>query len=328
MKNVRTTSHQDLSAVAMRLVHSDTELLASLCDLRVADIGQLAIVLDRNAHALQRRLRILEQAKFVEVLARALTPRRGRPEHVLALTKAGREAVGATGGKALPDMKVHKEVRYVEHQLLITEFRVQLIQLQRFLPEIQVQYLSSTHAGLCAIEPSPKAIGTRSVPARGDARSVTFIPDGVFALTHRDAGKTLLFFLEADRGNEPLTSGDAQRPFLQSKISVYREYLLSERYKRFEAILNTPLKGFRLLIVLAGRARLAGLSELVRVEALTDFVWSTDVERLKDQGCWGPVWIMGGRLAEPPKSILFSRMPQPCPTTADLARNLMSESIR
>jgi len=328
MENVRATGHLDLSAVAMKLVHSDTELLGSLADLRVASIGQLAIVLDRTAHGLQRRLRILEQANLVEVLARALTPRRGRPEHVLALTKAGREALGVSGGKGSPEVKVHKEVRYVEHQLLITEFRVQLIQLQRFLPGIQVQYLSSTHAGLCRIEPSPRAIGTRSVPTRGDAPQVTFIPDGAFALTHQDAGKNLLFFLEVDRGNEPLTSGDAQRPFLQSKISVYREYLLSERYKRFETILNTPLKGFRLLIVLAGRARLAGLLELVRVEAVTDFVWSTDVERLKDQGCWGPVWIMGGRLAEPPQSILFSRMPQPCPTPGDLARNLVSESIR
>jgi len=131
-----------------------------------------------------------------------------------------------------------------------------------------------------------------------------------------------------DRGNEPLTSEDAQRPFLQSKISVYREYLLSERYKRFETILNTPRKGFRLLIVLAGRARLASLSELVRVEAVTDFVWSTDVERLRDQGCWGPVWIMGGRLEEPPQSILFSRMPHPCPTPGNLARKLMRESGR
>ena len=124
--------------MAMKLVHSDTEFLASLADLRVASIEQLAIILDRNAHALQRRLCILEQANLVEVLARALTPRRGRPEHVLALTKAGREALGVSGGRGSPDSKTHKEVRYVEHQLLITEFRVQLVQLQRFLPEIQV----------------------------------------------------------------------------------------------------------------------------------------------------------------------------------------------
>lgn len=53
----------------MVVVHSDIQILGCLANLRVATIQQLAIVLDRNSRALQRRLRSLQEAQLVEVLS-------------------------------------------------------------------------------------------------------------------------------------------------------------------------------------------------------------------------------------------------------------------
>jgi hypothetical protein len=301
----------------VRFVRSDSELLGALVDLRVASIQQLAIVLDRNAHGLQRRIRALLGTQLVEVLARAYTPRRGRPEHLLAATKSGRELLRESGVERWSDVKSHKEVRNIDHQLLITEFRVHLVQLQRFLPDFEVRYLSSHDVEAPGADATGKANDAGS-NARKRTRSEAFMPDVVFALTHRQLGKSLLFFLEADRGTEPLNSGNAERPYLLAKIATYRDYLLTEKYKRWESVVGAQLKGFRLLIVLAGRARTSGLAALVRGEPQGEFVWLTDAERLTVHGCWGPVWFAGGRLDAPPLSILGSKMPTPCPTPGEL----------
>jgi hypothetical protein len=140
----------------------------------------------------------------------------------------------------------------------------------------------------------------------------------VIALTHRELGKTLLFFLEVDRENQPLRSSSRPQGAVQRKIFNYQAYLRLERYRRYEQILQCRLIGFRLLILTCSPSHLAAICRLVRQAAPSDFIWLTDQESLLSRGIWAPIWVRGGRATEPPESILGTRMPNPCPAPTEL----------
>ncbi len=156
----------------------------------------------------------------------------------------------------------------------------------------------------------------RTDDGRGDW--VEFIPDGVFATTHEELRKTLLFFLEVDMGTEPLTRKRRSARNVRQKIINYRICFQSQRYKRYEKILKCQLRGFRVLFLTNHPTRLAALCRLVRDTPPSEFIWLTDHERMFAEGIWSPLWVRGGRDAEPLDSILGSKMSEPCPKPSDL----------
>ena len=137
-------------------------------------------------------------------------------------------------------------------------------------------------------------------------------------MTHAELGRTLLFFLEVDRGTEPRNSTRRDKSNLRQKIINYREYFTIQQYKRYEKIMKCELRGFRLLILTETSTRFAALCRLVRAVPPSDFVWLTDREKLLLQGLWAPIWAPGGKVSESPQSILGSKMPNPCLSPASL----------
>jgi hypothetical protein len=194
-----------------------------------------------------------------------------------------------------------------------------LVQLQRFLPAVAVRYFGQS---ACCSDEDPGSVDSvheRFNPEEaGDM--IEFTPDAVFSLTHRELEKTLLFFLEADRATEPLTSARGGGRGIYSKVAAYQAYLRVGQYKRYEDVLRTKLRGFRLLLLVDGATRLAALCRLVRETPPSDFIWLTSREQLIQSGCWAAIWTVGGRMTDPLQSILGTKMPQPCPTPSELAK--------
>jgi len=64
---------------------------------------------------------------------------------------------------------------------------------------------------------------------RLDGESVVFLPDAVFAITHAELKKSLLFFLEVDMGTETAASPRrVTRNDRRTKILLYRAYLANK----------------------------------------------------------------------------------------------------
>jgi hypothetical protein len=308
--------------MSLRLSDADAAILIALADYHVLTLAQLAIAVDRNSNSLRRRLRALADQGMINVLARRRPAFQGRPEHMVLLCEPGFDLLRACGRvprSAAWERDSVRRAQHTEHELLINDLRIQLVQIQRFLPAVVVRCFVQNP--LCPGE-HPDSVDSIHEKFQLDAtgEQIEFTPDGVFSLTHRELEKTLLFFLEADRATEPLTSARGGRG-LSAKLAAYQAYLSSDRYRRYEDILRAKLRGFRLLLLVDGAARFAAVCRLVRETPQSEFVWVTSREQLLHGGCWGPVWTVGGRITDPSQSILGTKMPVPCPTPPELARH-------
>ena len=91
-----------------------------------------------------------------------------------------------------PDKSYH-----IEHELLLNWFRVYLNYISEKIPDLTIDFISSTTPfvliksnGLPLISESFKQVN----------RYIDFIPDGVFSVISKEQNKSLLFFLEVDIG--------------------------------------------------------------------------------------------------------------------------------
>ena len=142
-----------------------------------------------------------------------------------------------------------------------------------------------------------------------------FLPDGVFGLTHRTVGKTLLFVLEVDCGTERLNSRQVRPQSIRGKIANYQDCFRSGRYKRCERAWNCALNGFRALFLAESASRLTALCRLVEDSPPSDFVWLTDLATLLDRGPAARIWARGGHLSATRHSILGSKAPAERPAS-------------
>ena len=302
--------------MAFRLMGKDHQLLACIAEHRVLNVIQISALCQRNARATHRRLGVLEGADLVRTRTSVFRRDRGRPETLLSLTERGVELLRSDG--TLPRDMPHERVAadgiaHQEHELLLNWFRVHLLWMERMIAPLSVQFLSAQSPFLMRGADRQSLILDSAPAAEEDGRAVTFIPDGVFCLVHRQLEKALLFFLEVDMGTESRASTKPNRPSVQQKIRNYQAYFRCGRYKRYESHWNCSFRGFRLLVLCNSAGRLGSLCPLVRQMPPSDFIWLTDQGRLEDLGAGAAIWARGGRLKEPLESILGSQMPEPLP---------------
>ena len=307
--------------MAFRFNETDQELLTSIAEHRVLSVSQLAILHRRNAEGLRRRLRVLRKQGLIELASRGFGGGQGRPENLVSLTESSVDCLKAKGvilAKVPCDRATAAKINCLEHELLINDFRVQLAQVQRALSAIKIQFFSPKSPLLPRLSHDKPLVRERIRADRESGAWIEFVPDGVFSMTHEELGKALLFFLEVDRGTEPLTRKRGSAENVRQKILNYQDYFQSGQYKRYEKILTCQLRGFRLLIVTDHPTHLATLNRLVLEMPPSDFIWLTDRGRMMSAGIWAPIWAHGGRDAEPLESILGTKTPEPCPKPSDL----------
>lgn len=306
--------------MAFRLRQGDRRILETIADYRVLRVRQLAVLFQRNVQALRRRLQELADQGLVLIASPGFGPKRGRPERLLSLGPEGVSMLKTSGvlDHGLPDEGASADgIRCLDHQLLVNDFRVHLAQMQHLLPGLSVDFLSP-----CSC-PVPRHNGLPIVPERVlvDERTdqwLEFTPDGVFAVTHAELGKTLLFFLEADRGTETLVSSQRPGEDIRRKLVNYQTYFRRGGYRRYEGIWNCRLRGFRLLFLAHTPVRSSRLCKLVRRTPPSDFIWLTDHASLLSKGVWAAIWHRGGREGGATESILGSQAPSPSPRPAAL----------
>jgi len=308
--------------MAFQFNESDQELLVRIAEHRVLTVRHLTVLLRRNANALRRRLKILSSQGLIEVGGRPFGRSRGRPESLISLHEAGVELlrIGKLIDSSLPaDRVTAQNIHCVDHELLINDFRAQLTEMEQMVPALSTRFFSANSPLLARGSDDRPLVYERMDSDDGSCDGTDFVPDGVLAVTHMELGKTLLFFLEADRGTEPRNSTRHGNRGIRQKILSYQRYFAIEQYKRYEKFLKCDLRGFRLLFLTEDRARLAALCRLARAMPPSGFVWLANREKLLSEGLWSPIWARGGNVNEPLQSILGSKVPDPCPTPASVA---------
>jgi len=144
-------------------------------------------------------------------------------------------------------------------------------------------------------------------PARGGVGPQTIIslkPDAAFSICDATQDKTVLFFLEVDRGTEILASPKRTPTDIRQKILNYGVCFNTCAYKKYESRWNCQLNGYRLLFVTDSVARLSTLCSLVQAMPPSDYIWFTTADRMFEDGISAEIWARGGRLDASPQSIL------------------------
>ena len=304
----------------LQVTGSDLDLLVNLAECRFLTTAQMAALLNRNDKALSRRLRALKTGDIVRSTRQSSRGIPGSPPHVWCIGEAGLAHLKA-GGRAQKDaafdLFAARQIDCVGHELLVSEFRVQSAQLPAVVPALASRFLTSRSWALQTpgTHPAPRLYE----PADPETQGTTeFVPDGVLLLRHAERGKALLFFLEVDMGTEPLRSPRSGVD-LDTKIRNYRHFFAAGKYRRYEALAGSPLKGFRLLVVCGNTARLARLLPLARRSGPCDFVWATDCDRMIRAGIWGPIWHKASHDGPQSESILGGIAPASSPRPEHVA---------
>ena len=290
-----------------RLTASDCEILRMVTECRIVTSPQLAVLLSRGGKSLNRRISQLVDQGLLADAPRGLGQRRGRPERVILPAEHGVEVLQERG---LIDPQVRTEVVLGErlppqaHQLLLNWVRAHLHHIGTIVPQLDVQFLAHNSPFL------PLGflnLSTVTAPATAEARtqkSPRLEPDAAFSISDTVQGKTVLFFLEVDRGTEIVASPKRTPTDIRQKILNYAICFDTCAYKKYEELWNCQLNGFRLLFVTDSTARLSKLCLLVQEMPPSDHVWLTTADRMFEDGIGAKIWARGGRLDASPHSIL------------------------
>lgn len=283
-----------------QITKTDMDALYSICDFRAISISQLALLCNTSQQMLRRKIRTFEKQGLIETTSRGFGKGMGRPEKVVFLSFVGLKYLQDSG---MVDKNVSMEERsvinsrVVEHQLMLNWIRLYLMQLGHGNGDLSLDFLSpALHTESYRIGIDNKRIGS------------SLIPDGIFSITNRGQNKSLLFFLEVDRGTETLVSKNPLVKDIRNKIVGYQEIISAKTYKDFERSFGHDFKGFRVLFVSASEKRFEQINRLIRGIPQTDFVWNTTIETIRQHGIFDQTWVRGGNMEGQLSSILGPSM--------------------
>jgi hypothetical protein len=269
-------------------------------------LEQLAWASGRHLDSVRKRLAPIIAQGLVQPLPKVLDGQMGRPQAVFAATEAALKWLGEHGCDRHLTLEIPAP-RLHQHALLVNDLLTQLPRLTRALPEIQFRW---------AIPATPGGGKNRQQDGDNPALLVKgreighpgqrwWVPDAVLILHHRELGKTLLLYLEADCGTEAMVSNSADPSAIRDKLLAYREHLRQKAYQSLATAWQMEVNGFRLLMVTTSTQRLENLYAAAQQTQGCEFVWLTTQQDLRSRGLHERIWVPPGQV--PPASILGSQ---------------------
>lgn len=271
------------------LTARDTELLASVAELRFVTARQLERLHFASAQTAARRLRLLDRAGL---LKRKSAPMLGT--QLIALTESGAvkaaERLGWPDGCIATGPSSHAPM-FLQHQLAITDFRIALELACRARRDLRIRGFLADYA---ASRNGKKAPERRlRLEVRNAAGVLAHCPDGAFALER--GGQPALFFLEVDRGSEVV--GDTDRG-VGKAVRFYLHLLVGGGYQQLqeEFAVHEEFRGFRALLVATSEARLRSIRERCGASpfepaAAKRFVWLATGKVLESSRLLDHAWV-------------------------------------
>lgn len=285
------------------------KILTTLADYRLMSAAQLAIYFEINKEAIWKHFRKLCSNHLIKEFHTETGRSRGRPESMYSLTDQGVELLRKNEILSLDknnNFVLAENLEFIQHQILQNWFRLHLVYANRknrvFFENIP------TNSSLYWEGNNYTKLYYRyeSITSSADGKESNFLPDVIFRCYDKMSGRSLLFFVEIDRGTETLMNPDRKHQGdITGKIINYLHCWNDNSYKQYEQVWNCKFNGFRLLFVTNSTERCATLCRLVSdLGSSSNFVWVTDIGALFKFGAGGHIWYPGGRRETPLDSIL------------------------
>lgn len=289
----------------------DLQILSSIAKYKFLTVKQFCALQQRSIQVIRRRLRFLRGNGFISIMERVFGPGPGRNEHIIILS--------AEGIKLLrPGKIINNQTKYVsnqsydsaliEHDLLLNWFLIHLTQLERLEARFKVSTIATNQQHLFHVESIQSIEMVQNSKSAVPDDKQTLIPDAVFYITDTKMKKSLLFFLEVDRGTEALSSTVNNQQNIEEKINAYQSIFRAGIYKHYKRITRNELNGFRLLFLTNTDTRMKAICRITRNMPPSDFVWVTNQDLLFKKGAAAKIWYRGGDLDKPSESILNEKL--------------------
>jgi len=272
------------------LSSKEISLLLLLAEYRELLTDQIAHINNVGRRAVQKRINKLMTEGLVDVSSHYLGLRKGRPENVISLNDFGFQYLKSKGkldGKSDTD---NLSVAKTSHDILLNWFRIHLLKLDKDNTDFQTEFISSN--SLC-LPMQENGFSYIAETIKIKNIEITFVPDGVFKISSQTQNKSLLFFLEVDMSTEPLTTKIPEKESIQQKINNYQLLFYTEKYKRYETILDSQFNGFRVLFLTNVQKRKLEITNFLKNYS-HDFIWVTDQDQLFKTGLGSKIWNRGG----------------------------------
>lgn len=251
--------------VTRDLTPADLDLFQLLDQVRLADSRQLKRYLapNSNPRAFLRRLQTLYHAGYLDrpknQLGRRFLDTGGTRFYVYALAERGARKLLTVDGAGRADVLAtltrnneRIQARAIDHRVAVTECVLTMAaaadQLGATLDHYEGEALRAAF---------PKLPARVTITDNEHRHKVPLYPDTLFVLTpHNDRPR--FYFLEADRGTEPVRAGDWQRTSIRRKLAAYATLYLDE-YAEAAGIQN-----FRVLTTTTTTDRVATMRATAR----------------------------------------------------------------
>lgn len=286
------------------ITKKDKLLLLKISEYGVLLIDQIALLNNSGKRIVQRKISRLYKNELLNLSPRNNSSNYGRPENIISISEKG---VKFLQYEKLIDNKIPVErfltnkIYKIEHELLLNWFRIHLNHIQIKIPDLTLDFISSTTPFL----PLKKnGLSIISESFNQENREIDFVPDGVFYTKSEIQNKSLLYFLEVDMGTESLQTSNLSSNNIITKIKNYRSYYQSQKFKRYETKWNTKFNGFRLLFLTNSTRRKNSICDLVSSDKSNGFIWLTHQYEMFEKGLGGKIWSRGGNLFTSQESIL------------------------
>lgn len=172
---------------------NDILFLKLLAEYRVLTVNQITVVYNITPRAARKKAKTLFSEKLISVMPMNFGQGKGRPENLITISEAGVSALHASkilDEKVTYERLLFKDYQRIHHELFVNWFRIHLMQIEKHLPELSVDFISPATPFLqLRQDGSPLILDTVII----DGQKRTFVPDSVFSIARKDQQKRLLF---------------------------------------------------------------------------------------------------------------------------------------
>lgn len=301
-----------------KIIPGDIQILGEIAEKKISTPLQISILCNRSQQTIRRRLRFLFNRGLVSIRERVFAEKPGRKGNILIISEKGLKILQHE--KVLSDHALYVTDKTIgslsiEHELLVNWVLISVTEIQEITGQFKVLVLTNSSHILKSGSPENPFISEKFFKRDSPDQSFILLPDGVFMISDKNTGKTLLFFLEVDMGTETIVSPSHQSGDLNNKVIKYKHLFEHHNFHKYNMFFDYEIKGFRLLFVTSTKSRMLSISNFVQEIKPSDFIWVTSKSDVLSKGIAAKIWARGGILNKNPESILGEKFAFGSPLT-------------
>ena len=264
----------------MKLWSRDYHILKDLAN-NYHSVSQIAEAYFPSRTKASRRMKKLFDSAYVSRFPKPTLKLEGKQEYIYAIAKKGLKALAMQGiqmNLSLPRRRLN--AYSIGHTLFLNDIKHWF-----------ERAAEKNHDTACRF-----VYGKRLYP--DGLKQYRIEPDAYLLMTNEKKKKQLLHFIEIELGNEILESGKFRYSFAD-KIEKYCDYFDTNAYvDDFKDAFGFCGKGFRVLVIVNGRHRLAKLLQM-SMEHDAGFFWFCALEDISEKTILENIWSYADREKEP-----------------------------